>query len=62
MLKPLNNINAVEQPQSAKEQICELTLADLDAAAGGKPAKASGGILLKACCHGEHLRSATIVV
>jgi len=38
----------------------ELTLVDLDAVAGGKAAKASGGFLLKACAQCLHFREATI--
>ena len=40
--------------------IQELTLVDLDAVAGGKAAKVSGGFLLKACAQGRHFREATI--
>ena len=38
----------------------ELTLIDLDAAADGMAAKASGGFVLKACAQGAHFREATI--
>jgi hypothetical protein len=59
MLEPLNDINPAKQPSSAQDNVY-LTLADLDAIAGGGSAKQSGGSLFGMCCKGTHIRKVTI--
>jgi type VI protein secretion system component Hcp len=62
MLTQPNDINSAKQPPSAQEKIHELTLADLDAAAGGGSVKPSSGKLYQACCSGKHIPTVTIVL
>ena len=57
MLKPLNDINPAKQPSSAQDNI---TLADLDAVAGGGSVKQSSGNLSGICCKGTHIPKVTI--
>ena len=59
MLKPLNDINPAKQPSSAQNDIY-LTLADLDAVAGGGSVKQSSGNLSGICCKGTHIPKVTI--
>ncbi|HEY0911874.1 MAG TPA: hypothetical protein VGD75_16750 [Bradyrhizobium sp.] len=60
MLKPLNDINLARRPSSAQDNIYELTLADLDAVAGGGTVKQSSGNLSAMCCKGTHIPKVTI--
>jgi hypothetical protein len=50
-----NHTTQAERATEQLDKIRELTLADLDAAAGGKGAKLS-----EACCHGTHIPRVTI--
>lgn len=52
----------VERAASTEQldKMHELTLADLDAVAGGKGAKPSSGKLFEACCSGTHFPQVTI--
>jgi len=60
MFKPLNDINPAKPTSSAQDNICELTLADLDAVAGGGSVKQSSGNLSGICCKGTHIPKVTI--
>jgi len=55
----LDHTKQVERAAEPSDKIRELTLADLDAAAGGKGAKSSGK-LFEACSHGTHIPQVTI--
>jgi hypothetical protein len=59
MLKSPDDINPAKRPSSARENIYELTLFDLDAATGGRAVKQSGN-LAATCCKGTHIPKVTI--